>query len=490
MRWRRTARGIAVAAAAAATAVTPAVAGHAGSPAPGLRVFSAHQHMTVVRFSEDTSLFLQPSIYVGSTNGAFEIDVTLAPDGSVTLWQVRRDSAGTPHRLRRIDPPRPVKVANGLPKFLHVTITDSGGAVVAARSTAFCPSAGYGSARVDSSGPDRPTYPVFCGSRLTQRTVWGIDRGWAESVNLGFSRINIADGDYTLTVAVAPSYAQQLHLPAGDASTTIDLTVVTQDGGPCPPEIVCTAGPAGSAAALTSAVTQAFGSAPKGGSGGYPDLAALPAYRLMTEHNEFDHRDYLDFAATIWNAGPGPLELDGFLDPNSGAMTARQFIYKGGSAVQSSTVGQFEFDTRPGHSHWHMADVAQYDLLSDTGDRLILSDKQSFCLAPTDPIDLLATGALWEPDQVGLTSACPTSDSIWLRESLPAGWGDTYLQTKAGQSFDITGLPNGYYRLRITTNPFHRLLETSYDDNTSVVRLRLSGRPHHRHAALVGVVSG
>jgi hypothetical protein len=215
------------------------------------------------------------------------------------------------------------------------------------------------------------------------------------------------------------------------------------------------------------------------GVGGLPDLAALPAHDFSVEHNPDDGRDYLDFGATIWNGGPGPLVLEGFRN-GADTMTAVQFVYRNGSPVNSMTVGRMEFDRRPGHNHWHVEDIAQYDLLDGSGHRVVLSNKQSFCLAPTDPVDLLSRGADWQPDRIGLGSACGGDEAIWLREVLPAGWGDTYYQAVAGQSFDITDLPNGTYQVRITTNPRHNLNETRYDDNVSVASVTLSGDPGNR----------
>jgi hypothetical protein len=161
-------------------------------------------------------------------------------------------------------------------------------------------------------------------------------------------------------------------------------------------------------------------------------------------------------------------------------MAATQFIYQDGKPASSQPIGRFEFDTRPGHDHWHMEDIAQYDLLDGAGNRTVLSEKQSFCLAPTDPIDLLKPGADWQPDRTGLWSACAGAGSIWLREVLPAGWGDTYFQNLAGQSFDITTVPNGRYQVRVTTNPGHRILEPSYTNNSSLVPVTLGGKPGDR----------
>jgi hypothetical protein len=215
-------------------------------------------------------------------------------------------------------------------------------------------------------------------------------------------------------------------------------------------------------------------------SDGLPDLIALPAHGLMTEANPDNGHDYLDFAATIWNAGPGTLDVEGFRSGTAPVMEARQFMFQRGHPPTSETIGRFEFDTRPGHNHWHLEDVAQYDLLGAHGKHIVRSGKQSFCLAPTDPIDLTRVGALWQPDKVGLYSACPTDQSIWLRETLPAGWGDTYVQAKAGQSFDITRVPNGRYLVRVTTNPRHRIIETTGANNSALVGIELGGQRGHR----------
>jgi hypothetical protein len=218
---------------------------------------------------------------------------------------------------------------------------------------------------------------------------------------------------------------------------------------------------------------------------GTPDLAALPAHDMSTENNADDHHDYLDFGATIWNAGSGPLVVEGFRQGANPVMTAKQFIYRDGQPVSSSNVGEFEFDTRPGHNHWHMEDIAQYDLLDAAGQRVVLSEKQSFCLAPTDPVDLTLKGADWHPDRNALWSACAGEASIWLREVLPAGWGDTYYQDVAGQSFDLTGLPNGRYQVRVTTDPAHKLLETNYNNNAALQPVEIGGTPGNRTVTLV-----
>jgi hypothetical protein len=232
-------------------------------------------------------------------------------------------------------------------------------------------------------------------------------------------------------------------------------------------------GPAAAAPTGTDPLQQASG---------VPDMRALPAHDLSISHQ--NNHDYLNFGATIWNAGSGPLVVEGFRGGDAEVMPATQFIYQDGRPVSSQVVGEFEFDHRPGHDHWHMADIAQYDLLDSTGTRVVLSDKQSFCLAPTDAIDLTLPGADWQPDTSSLWSACEGEDAIWLREVLPAGWGDTYYQSVAGQSFDITTLKNGQYRIRVTADPNDHLVETDYTNNVGLRTITLGGTPGHRTVKL------
>jgi hypothetical protein len=468
----------------AVPALTLAPGSNAVTAAPTLKMLTILHHADAFRCCGDPFLFIFPGIYVASVNGAFEIDATRGTDGKITLWQVSRDSSGA-HRIKKINPPGAVSMFEGLPGFFHEVLTDSSGKTVSQSDTPFCPSGWFfGSSRADPTGPDNPTYPGFCGSDLTRATAWGLDKGWAVPLNVFLDGTNVPDGDYTLTIGIAATYVRQLGIASNQASGSTTLTVTTQPD--CPPDFPCVKPQAASARGgghgegpQNLSKAEAKGNGGLTGSG-TPNLEALPAFSFFAENNPDDGHDYLDFAATIWNGGTGPLVVEGFRSSDTPVMNAFQTIYNNGVPGTPTSVGQFEFDTRPGHEHWHLEDIAQYDLLDATGTRVVLSEKQSFCLAPTDPIDLLAAGANWQPDRAGLWSACAGQDSIWLREVLPAGWGDTYFQSLAGQSFDITNLPNGHYQLRVTTDPFHKLLETTYADNASVVGIDIGGTPGSR----------
>jgi hypothetical protein len=77
-----------------------------------------------------------------------------------------------------------------------------------------------------------------------------------------------------------------------------------------------------------------------------------------------------------------------------------------------------------------------------------------------------------------------------IRETLEAGWGDTYGQYLPGQAFDITGLPNGAYTVEVIANPDGHLLETDQHNNTAVRTVVLGGEPGARTvvAKPVGIV--
>lgn len=450
--------------------------GAAATRPPTIGLLQVLHHLTVTRFKGEPSLYVTPGTYAAAVGGAFEIDESRAAHHALVLWQVRRTAKGV-QRIKRIRPSGTLTWGDGLPGFFVLTVRDATGATVSHGTLPFCASGDFGESRTDISGPDLPTYPYGCGDKLSRAVPIGLDQGWASEIGgqVPFPK-HAPDGKYTLRVAIAKTYARQLDVPPGRAVTTTALTVKTGTSGGCGGHI-CPPQPVGIAPLSAEGPHVADpGGGNNGTSGdGVPDLRALKAHGLRVVHHTKTDRDYLDFAATIWNAGSGPLVVEGFRAGGKPRMTSRQFIYRNGAPVRSQVVGKFEFDNRHGHHHWHMEDIAQYDLLNASGQRVLLSEKQSFCLAPTDPVNLLRRGADWQPDTTGLWSACEGEDAIWLREVLPAGWGDTYVQTVAGQSFNITNLPNGRYYLRITADPRHRLLETDYSNNVALLPIVLHG---------------
>ncbi|MER5371656.1 lysyl oxidase family protein [Streptomyces sp. NPDC002553] len=215
-----------------------------------------------------------------------------------------------------------------------------------------------------------------------------------------------------------------------------------------------------------------------------PDLRSLPAWGFEItdgEDGDVPGKDYLAFSANVWNAGPAPLVVDGFRSPGKDLMDAYQYFYDAsGKQVGYTPTGTMEWDPRVGHEHWHFTDFASYRLLSADKTKQVRSGKEAFCLANTDAVDYTVKNANWHPYNTDLSTACGEQNSISVREVLDVGSGDTYTQYRPGQSFDITGLPNGTYYVEVLANPAKRLKETDLSNNTSLRKVVLGGKPGAR----------
>ena len=464
---------------AAGLMIAPGATSSARTALPSIGLLSVIHNVEIFRFPGEP-LFLPGGVFLASSNGAFELWATRLPDGGVDVRQMRRQGTQvTEIRHLPFDPTTSFDF--GLAEFMQLTWLDGNGATIVEQAVPFC-TASWDVSRTNDSGPTTPTYPQYCGSSLTQTNIWGIDAGWATGA---FSSSfvedpGLEDGTYTLNVEIADKYAQAFEIPSGQRSASVEVTLTTfDDPFPCPPRDPCPfrQNPANGQSQAEAMRAQPPGVAPN--VDGLPDLRALPAFAMGIEHTE-EGLDNLIFGANVWNAGPGPLVVEGFRTGDALVMPATQYFYTKGKVSGKAPVGSFEFHTAPDHFHWHFEDFAGYDILDANQTSVVKSGKQSFCLAPTDPIDLTLPGAQWQPDRIGFFTACGSLESIWIREVMPAGWGDTYFQFISGQSFDVTDLPNGDYFVRVSTNPNQILKETDYTNNVALQHIALGGRPGAR----------
>ncbi|MCZ4499318.1 MAG: protein-lysine 6-oxidase [Marmoricola sp.] len=418
---------------------------------------------------------LSTSLYVKSPTTRFEIDVRRA-DVQHDLTAVAT-IGGHQYKI----PSSLLDGWNGLKNAFEITWTDPEGTVLSKTGANWCPNDGGGS-RLTPGAAGETVFAYGCGSNpFTRGQRWGIDRGWARQVlTQSLPTPESLPAKAVLQVAVRPALAKALHLRTSDARVTLPVTVTHVDddnGGDGP-----TPGPVDQVAARSQhrppATRGTAQPAKRYPADVLPDLIALPAWGMST-HTE-DGRDLLDFAATVYNGGQGPLVAEGFRRGTTLKMNAYQFFYRGKKQVGSAAVGGMEFDERPSHQHWHFEDFATYDLVNKAHVRLRTSGKEAFCLAPTDAIDLLQKGAVVNPGNGDLSTACGDESSIWVREVLAQGWGDTYTQQRAGQSIDITGLANGTFWVRVTANPGNRLQEASRKNNTALRKVILGGTPGAR----------
>ena len=478
---------------------------------PSLRLVGSADHLEVMRYPGDPGVGLEMGTFLAAVGGPFELRVRRQGDGYAVSQVVPR-SDGTVRKVRDLPDDVVRNISRGLRRFFTLTLTQDGETVVN-EQVPLC-IGGYEPSRLNDDGPQMPQYPTGCySSDLTRATVWGIDNGWAVQVPEYFF-VEVPDGSYRARLAINPRYVRLFDIPAAHSKTSLRLKVSTmEDEVPCeyppeeppkepgpgepepgdsdPPQTKLGEEPCPEPPfepveyrSLDEIGTQTRPSALKRAdvdpaADGLPDLAALPSTYIEAVVDERGH-DVLMFGATVWNKGPGPLVVEGFRRRGDDLMDAYQYLYDDGEVVRKLDAGTLEYDNRDGHDHWHFTDFARYRLLDASRDVAVRSRKEAFCLAPTDAIDLTLRNANWSPGETGLQSACGGPSSIWIREILDVGWGDTYQQSVPGQSFNISDLPNGVYYVEVQTNPQNNLREVTRANNTAYTKIRLRGAAGNR----------
>lgn len=368
---------------------------------------------------------------------------------------------------------------SGLDGFLRVTIEPQHGkAIVLKRKVCLN---GW-SERVQPNADPSSPYPAGCWNNpFSIGSVQGIQQGWATTLLTAGRPLRIGPGRYTVEVRVARSYAEAFGLSKADATRTVRLTVKDEEA------IEDEAGHGHARRPARPARPTAPTGTAQRPDGPTPDLRALPAWGISLSRNS----RYLRFSATVWNGGDSPLVVDGFRQRGTGLMDAYQYFFDGaGNQTGYAPVGRLHWDAKPSHQHWHFEDFARHALLRKDRTEAAVSKKEAFCLANTDAIDLTVPNALWKPENTDLATSCGDQSSLSIREVLASGWGDTYTQMRAGQSFRVDHLPNGVYYVSVTANPDGNLVETTTGNNVALRRIRLGGTRTERtvEVAQVGLV--
>ena len=189
----------------------------------------------------------------------------------------------------------------------------------------------------------------------------------------------------------------------------------------------------------------------------------------------------LRFSTTIVNVGAGPFEVTGRRpDTNTTEMTTTQRIFDSvGDYRDRSTAATFIY-SGDGHDHWHVKDLEDYDLfqLDDSGNVVEPAvveevNKIGFCF-----FDNTYYGSSEPEYYLGCEGGNP--GALHVTMGLSRGWGDTYGAGTVGQFLDITGLPDGRYRLRVkadgdSTDGSDRFLESDETNNSTWADIQITG---------------
>lgn len=186
----------------------------------------------------------------------------------------------------------------------------------------------------------------------------------------------------------------------------------------------------------------------------YPDLRTRrPADLQFATLDDGTH--VLRFSNTVWNAGPGRLELEGDPRPRQGVVKAiYQNLYDPQGKQVSHKPVNSDVTYHPTHAHFHFADFANYRLLRKDkrgGYRSTAKQgagvKTGFCIMDTRPVA--------SPTQARYL-ACNEGE-----QGLSVGWGDVYDSTLADQWVELRGrgLKDGEYALQSAADPNDKLNE-------------------------------
>jgi hypothetical protein len=232
------------------------------------------------------------------------------------------------------------------------------------------------------------------------------------------------------------------------------------------------------AAALAAALP---GSAAKPSSGGLlPDLRTVVPQHLQLVNA--GQEEILRFSNGIANTGPGPWALRPEPPPaeaqtvvsavqeirDSGALyrcgTQPKQVTECYNVVSEQVAGTFQF--HPEHNHWHIGDVALFEIRKGSPTGPIVggnSIKTTFCL-----IDLIKL------DDNAPTSERTFWDCYTSFQGVSAGWVDQYHQSTEGQQLRLTAVPpaDDYY-LVSTSNYAGVYTESDTTNNIAWVRFRL-----------------
>jgi hypothetical protein len=450
---------------------------------PQVRLIPAQDTITVNYNGKYT--YMDPGIWVTSQGAPLQFNVSRASyTKPVTISEVLGGSS------------RPLSASlldrwNGLRDFFHLTVVNAKGKRVGNKTLTFCPDT-YDPERATDGGPLTSPYPTSCGTfdPFPLGEVWGIAKDWGVDPAQGFgATFNLPVGTYKITESITRMYAGLLGIPAKDGSVTVTADVV-KGSGCCGPGCCSAPVPASFVGSgkhfRPAALPELSASVPtmtNPPASVLPDLVPLPSWGIRVSRS--GKADLLSFGATVWIGGNGPLDVEGFRNNGSPVMPAYQYFFNSaGQVVGRARAGTMGFDSAKGHEHWHFQQFAEYQLLGASKKLVVRSTKVGFCIAPTDQVDLTLHAASWQPPALGFGGQCGSPTALWVQESLPVGWGDTYLQYVAGQAFDITNLKNGTYYIEITANPEHVLHEASTSNDVSLREVIISGTKGHRHVTV------
>ena len=212
-----------------------------------------------------------------------------------------------------------------------------------------------------------------------------------------------------------------------------------------------------------------------------PDLATELSEVRAASGFESD-RVYLRFTTTIANIASAPLLIraDRRHRWSSEWRISQQFEERSGSRSEIVLSDATLVWGGHGHDHWHLQFGTAYRLEGrppvDDSRRLA---KAGYCFFDQVRRIASASGRAYGKD------VCDGLDRTSIEMGLSSGWSDPYQWTLPDQVLEITGLPNGTYRLYADADPDDLIRESGEQNNTDWVELRITTSTRPARARVV-----
>jgi hypothetical protein len=207
----------------------------------------------------------------------------------------------------------------------------------------------------------------------------------------------------------------------------------------------------------------------------FPNLKTLAPRDLQFDRTDVDPdgggviHNVLRFTNTVWDTGPGPLEMRSVIDSATKTGPAMQRVYDDSGGFADLPAGEFYF--HPAHAHYHYDNWGRYELWTRTGYETFLANgrtqgnpivgaKTTSCMIDEEFIRSLAHQPY--PGVYDWEGCFPDSEERMLQGISP-GWGDTYDYFRFEQWIDLGAsgtLADGQYVLRSVVDPANQIYES------------------------------
>jgi hypothetical protein len=209
----------------------------------------------------------------------------------------------------------------------------------------------------------------------------------------------------------------------------------------------------------------------------YPDLKTLPPRDLRLDSADVDPEpnqtvthNVLRFSNTVWDAGPGSLELRGQINPTTKKGAAIQRVYDDSGGFTDFSASN-EFYWHAAHQHYHYDNWGTYELWTKSAFEAWLASGRT---KGTPMVGSKTTSCVMDEEFIKTTPNMPypavhSADGCFpdasglMLQGLSPGWGDTYDYYRPDQWIDLGAggkLADGAYVMRSVADPLNKVYES------------------------------